>query len=123
MSDPRPLPRRIYDAIVLRHERTWHFPLALTVLFGLFNAYAHVIHEPWRDELHCWGVGRIGTGLWDILTGDRRYDGHPFLWYYLLHLVSLAGYLGQPRELTYDLLEAACAGYFVDDTELPVVYA
>ena len=20
--------------------------------------------------------------------GDRRYDGHPFLWHYLLHLVS-----------------------------------
>jgi hypothetical protein len=39
------------------------------------------------------------------------------------HALSLAEYLGQPQELTYDLLEAACAGYFVDDTELPVVYA
>jgi hypothetical protein len=28
-----------------------------------------------------------------------------------------AEYLGSPRELTYELLEAACAGYFVDDTE------
>jgi hypothetical protein len=33
-------------------------------------------------------VGRNATGLWDLLTGDRRYDGHPFLWYYLLYLVS-----------------------------------
>src|SRR6201995_2848715 len=23
-----------------------------------------------------------------MLTGERRYDGHPFLWYYLLHLAS-----------------------------------
>ena len=28
-----------------------------------------------------------------------------------------AEYLGEPRELTPELLEAACAGYFVDDTE------
>jgi predicted ATPase with chaperone activity len=39
------------------------------------------------------------------------------------HALSLADYLDEPRELTYELLEAACAGYFVDDTEVPVVYA
>jgi hypothetical protein len=38
--------------------------------------------------MHCWIVGRNARGLWDVLTGIRRYDGHPFLWYYLLHLVS-----------------------------------
>jgi predicted ATPase with chaperone activity len=37
--------------------------------------------------------------------------------------LSLAEYRGEPRELTYELLEAACAGYFVDDTEAPAVYA
>lgn len=30
-----------------------------------------------------------------------------------------ADYIGAPRELTTELLEAACAGYFVDDTEAP----
>jgi predicted ATPase with chaperone activity len=39
------------------------------------------------------------------------------------HALSLADYLDQPRQLTYELLEAACAGYFVDDTDVPVVYA
>jgi predicted ATPase with chaperone activity len=39
------------------------------------------------------------------------------------HALSLADYLGQPRVLTYELLEAACAGYFVDDTEDAPVYA
>ena len=33
------------------------------------------------------------------------------------HALSQADYLGEPRRLTYDLLESACAGYFVDDTE------
>ena len=37
--------------------------------------------------------------------------------------VSLAEYLGEPAELRMDLLEAACASYFVDDRETPVAYA
>lgn len=31
------------------------------------------------------------------------------------HALSLADYLGQPRQVTPDLLEAACAAYFVDE--------
>lgn len=38
-------------------------------------------------------------------------------------VLSLADYLGQPRELSPELLDAACASYFVDDRELPAVYA
>ncbi len=37
--------------------------------------------------------------------------------------VSLAHYLGEDAELRTDLLEAACAAYFVDDTEAPATYA
>jgi predicted ATPase with chaperone activity len=37
--------------------------------------------------------------------------------------LSLADYRGEPRRLTSDLLDAACAGYFVDEQEQPVVYA
>jgi predicted ATPase with chaperone activity len=39
------------------------------------------------------------------------------------HALSLAAYLGKVRELTPDLLEAACAGYFVDDREAPPALA
>jgi predicted ATPase with chaperone activity len=39
------------------------------------------------------------------------------------HALSVADYQDRPRELTYELLEAACAGYFVDDTEPQAVYA
>ena len=37
--------------------------------------------------------------------------------------ISLAEYLGKPAELTTDILEAACASYFVDDREAPATYA
>jgi predicted ATPase with chaperone activity len=39
------------------------------------------------------------------------------------HVLSLADYRGEDRRLTPELLEAACASYFVDDQELPVTYA
>lgn len=37
--------------------------------------------------------------------------------------ISLAEYLGQPPELTTEVLEAACASYFVDDREAEPTYA
>jgi predicted ATPase with chaperone activity len=37
--------------------------------------------------------------------------------------ISLAEYYGTPAELTLDVLEAACASYFVDDREAPASYA
>ena len=38
-------------------------------------------------------------------------------------VLSLAEYLGQRPEMTRELLEAACASYFVDERESPVEYA
>ena len=38
-------------------------------------------------------------------------------------VISLAEYLGEPPSLSLDLLEAACAAYFVDDHEAPASYA
>jgi len=38
-------------------------------------------------------------------------------------VLSLAEYLGEPRRVTPELLDAACASYFVDEHESPVVYA
>jgi predicted ATPase with chaperone activity len=38
-------------------------------------------------------------------------------------VLSLADYLGEDRRLTPELLEAACASYFVDDREMPATYA
>ena len=38
-------------------------------------------------------------------------------------VLSLAEYRGEPRQMTRELLEAACASYFVDERESTVVYA
>jgi hypothetical protein len=79
-----------------RQERGWAFTLLAASLFAYLQIRGHMSHEMWKDELHCWAIGRNATGLWDLLTGERRYDGHPFLWYYVLHWVSLVhrSYIG-----------------------------
>jgi hypothetical protein len=62
--------------------------LLVAALFGIVLSYVHYHHELWRDEIHCWAVGRNATGLLDLAFGPRRYDGHPLLWYYVTHLAS-----------------------------------
>lgn len=80
--------RALRHGLFTHCERAPWLSLFVTALFGCVQVIGHLDHELWKDELHCYGVGRSAQGLWDVLTGERRYDGHPFLWYYLLHLGS-----------------------------------
>lgn len=68
-------------------SQVW-FALGTTIIYAAVIAVSLWHHEMWRDELHCWMVGRNAHDFSDLLTGERIYDGHPFLWYYLLHLAS-----------------------------------
>jgi hypothetical protein len=79
--------RLVRSLQVSEESRPW-FSLLCAAWFGIALTCVHASHELWRDELHCWSLGRNAQGLADLLTGVRRYDGHPFLWYYLLYLVS-----------------------------------
>jgi hypothetical protein len=89
-------------------ETGWMFAVVTASIVGAVLFFGHRHHELWRDELHCFGVGRHAKGLWDVLTGVRRYDGHPFLWYYVLHLTSLINrsYVGL-RVVTWGLAVGA----------------
>jgi hypothetical protein len=88
--------RRIQDLLTARGERRPLASLLVALCFGLALSYVHFHHEVWRDEVHCWVLGKTSTGLADLVWGPRRYDGHPFLWYCLLHLASriVPGVLG-----------------------------
>ncbi len=39
-------------------------------------------HEPWGDEAQCWLIARDNSFL-DILFHETRYEGHPFLWFFI----------------------------------------
>jgi hypothetical protein len=63
----------------------------------------------------------------DLLEGFYRPRGIPLRGCHPRDLIaqalSLAEYLGEPRCLTTELLQAACAGYFVEEAEPTPVYA
>ena len=63
----------------------------------------------------------------DLLEGFYRPRGVPLRGCQPRDLIaqalSLAEYLGEPRQLTTELLRAACDGYFVEDAEPAPVYA
>jgi hypothetical protein len=88
-------------------------------LFCVALSLVHATHELWRDEIHCWSLGRNATGLWELLVGDRRYDGHPFLWYYLLHLVSRWSRSEVYLHVVTIVLATASAFLWLRDSRLP----
>jgi hypothetical protein len=80
--------QRITRSLLVKAEPGPWFSIAAAALFAAGVILVHAYHELWRDEMHCWVLARNSHGFWDLLTGVRRYDGHPVLWYYLLYLVS-----------------------------------
>jgi hypothetical protein len=73
---------------VRSRETGWGFTLLLCVPYLLFLGWMHMHHEMWRDEIHFWTVARLARGFWDLVVGDRVYDGHPPLWYWYLHVCT-----------------------------------
>jgi hypothetical protein len=59
------------------------------VAFALLILASLRAHELWRDEAQAWLLAR-DAGFWPLLTGAARvYEGHPFVWFWLLRAVSL----------------------------------
>jgi hypothetical protein len=44
-------------------------------------------HEPWGDELHSWNLAKGSNTFWDLIQ-NRKYEGHPPVWYIILWLIS-----------------------------------
>jgi hypothetical protein len=70
-------------------ETGWIFAVVVAALFAVALAFGHLHHELWRDESHSWIMARQAQGFWDLVTGDRVYEGHPPLWFWYLRLWSL----------------------------------
>ena len=107
----------------LCHEGRWNRRINARFNLGLVLAYAVLLavllahHEPWRDELHFWMSARDSqnlTQLWE----NRRYDGHPPLWSWLLFGASRLSH--DPRMLqfvhgcisTFSMAVLVCLGPF-----------
>jgi len=77
-SQPEPAaPARLAEAAILG---AYLFLLGVGIL----------VHEPWFDEAQSWLLARDAS-IFDLLTKYLRYEGHPPLWYLILHVPAVAG--------------------------------
>jgi len=79
---------RLWRAVARDRETAWWFTGVVAALYLVFLIWMHVHHEMWRDEVHAWSLARIAQGFGDLVTGDRRYEGHPPLWFWYLRVWS-----------------------------------
>jgi hypothetical protein len=91
-----------------RRER--RFAWAGTAFFAVAVSAGLARHEPWRDELQAWLVAER-AGSWTELFANLRYEGHPVLWYALLH--ALAGWTRSPAAMQALHGLVACGFVFV----------
>ncbi len=60
---------------------------AVTLLFFILSVIGILYHEPWRDELQAYLLGRECHSIGDLLN-NIKYEGHPPLWHFLLFIQS-----------------------------------
>jgi SpoVK/Ycf46/Vps4 family AAA+-type ATPase len=143
-----PLESRV-DFLTLNSGQKFELPFLLLVVFATNIRPAELVDEAFlrrihykvfaesptvADFKHIFEMCCVERGvLYDEALVDGLLDG-----YYRPRKIALRGchprdlldqalaqasYLGEERRLTSDLLEMACASYFVDDTEPAPVYA
>lgn len=59
------------------------FAVLLTAVYAVVLSVGLSRHEIWRDEAKAWCLARESASLGELLH-NRRYEGHPMLWYLLL---------------------------------------
>ena len=71
----------------------------------LLNAYFFTIHESYRDEAQAWLIARDTNpvSIFQVLS----YEGHPFLWYYLLMPFAKLGFPYETVKIISTVLMAA----------------
>jgi hypothetical protein len=67
--------------------RAWLVELAWTLPFLLLYWLDIAHHQLWFDELNAWAISAASPNLW-TLSHYVHYEGHPWLWYYVLWLPS-----------------------------------
>lgn len=78
--------KRLLKQLSKDRETSWRFTLALCLPYLLFLVWMHVHHEMWRDEVHAWTLARLARSFWELVDGDRIYEGHPPLWFWYLRV-------------------------------------
>jgi len=76
--------RSLFLTLTRSRETGWTFAVVGALAYVAYLIVGHAHHEMWRDEIHPWTLARQADGFWDLVTGDRVYEGHPPVWYWYL---------------------------------------
>ncbi len=143
-----PLESRV-DFLALQTGQKFDIPFMTMIVFATNIRPAELVDEAFLRRIHYKIFAESPTKaeflqIFENCCRDQQLEYHPDVVETLLstyfkprqiqlrgcqprdllnQVVSLAEYLGEPPALKADLLEAACAAYFVDDRELPATYA
>lgn len=66
------------------------FNISIMLGYMILSFVIMLFHEQWRDEAQSWLIAR-DLGFLDII-GQMKYEGHPFLWYYILAIFAKLGF-------------------------------
>ena len=61
--------------------------LFISLLFFIVGFIGIYFHELWADESHHFLLGRDSSSFINLYN-NTRYDGHPILWNYIIHLIT-----------------------------------
>jgi predicted ATPase with chaperone activity len=143
-----PLESRV-DFLTLRTGQKFDFPFMTLVVFATNIKPQELVDEAFLRRIHYKIFAESPTRdeflqIFQDVCRDKGIEYRPAVVEHLLskyyrprqiqlrgcqprdlisQAISLADYLGKPPELTTEILEAACASYFVDDREAPASYA
>jgi len=143
-----PLESRV-DYLTLQSGQKFELPFMVLVIFATNIKPAELVDEAFLRRIHYKVFAESPTvaeftQIFENCCADRALAFDPSIVQHLLQnyyrprkialrgcqprdlidqAISLADYRGEPRRLTPELLEAACAGYFVDEQEAPVAYS
>src|SRR6478672_2729153 len=90
---------------------TW-FGVLVPLLFAALVLIGISQHELWRDEAKAWLIARHSHSLIDLFN-NRRYEGHPVLWYALLYFASRFTANPLVMQLLHALIATAAIVVFV----------
>jgi len=65
-----------------------HWPFFMYVFLSVAALF---FHECWRDEIQALLIAKAPIGIQEFFTDTLSYEGHPFLWFYLLKIFSPFG--------------------------------
>jgi len=97
--------------------------LAEMAIFGIWLFVIGVgvlVHEPWFDEAQAWLLARDAS-LLDLLTKYLRYEGHPPLWYFILHVPAALGMPYKTINVVSALIAAGGVLLLLLNREIPLV--